>query len=144
MSNSDSINMSSNAENDHALFYNDNSSLPPPSNQVTSSSEQTLSQCLLNSVFLSLEVRFNHVHFDRKNYRAFRLWWDRTLYGQQVKAGDPDFPDPGWESANRRSSAWDFSIEAADSMGRRPCIFCCWCERLLKHPLKNDTTAGNL
>jgi hypothetical protein len=136
--------MSSNAASIRESLQNDYSSPPPPSNQVASSAGQTSIQRPPNPAPSWLETRFNHVLFDRRNTRVFKLWWERTPYGQQVKAGNPNFPDPDWGSANRRSKAWDNFIEAADSTSGKPCIFCYRCERSLKHPPKNHTSAGNL
>ncbi len=136
--------MSSNASSIRESAYIGNSSPPPPLNQIALSTEQTTSQSQPNPVLIWLKVRYNHVLFDRSNKCAFQLWWKRTPYGRQVMARDPDLPDPDWGSAHHRLKAWENFIEAANFTSGKPCLFCCQRGKLLKHPLKNDTSAGNL
>ncbi len=140
---SKAVSMSSNIASIRKSLQNDYNSPPPPSNQVASSAGQTSSQSPPNPAPSWLETCFNHMLFDCRNTRVFKLLWELMPYRQQVKVGNPDFPHPCRGSANCRSKVWDNFIEAADSTSGKPCIFCYQCERLLKHPLKYNTSAGN-
>lgn len=85
------------------------------------------------------------VMYTSNTAQTFVDWWITTEWGVGVAEENPEFPDPNWESdQRRRTDVWEQFEQGARRENGEPMVLCLGCDMVLSHPNNKRAGSGNL